>query len=190
MSTTNLDKYSGLMIIPSHTRLWQSIYGTMSFCKMNLNQKPRIEDRGSRIEDRRSRIERKIKVSRLQTMQLYRYLKWCHLHLFARSLDNHHPSDSCISPLDEIASLRPDGIELDSQQTLGSSETGSGHHVEGVTGTVWVHETSFVEVYYDARRGLILSFYLSIFLSFYLSIFLYFYISIFLYFYISIFLYF
>jgi hypothetical protein len=31
-------------------------------------------------------IERKIKVSRLQTMQFWRHLKWCHLPLFARSL--------------------------------------------------------------------------------------------------------
>jgi hypothetical protein len=39
----------------------------MSFQKMN--QKPKVEP--------------KIKVSRLQTMQFWRHLKWCHLPLFA-----------------------------------------------------------------------------------------------------------
>jgi hypothetical protein len=33
--------------------------------------------------------------------------------------------------------------------------------VKGVIEAAWVHEASFVEVHDDARRGLVLSFYLS-----------------------------
>jgi hypothetical protein len=71
-------------------------------------------------------------------------------------------------------------IAFGSPLTLGSSKTSSGHHVKRVTEAAWVHETSFVEVHRDARRGLVLFFYFSIFLFFYLSIFLSFYLSIFL----------
>jgi hypothetical protein len=136
--------------MPSHTRRWQSIYGMMWFCKMD--QKPRIK--------------RKIKASRWQTMKFWRHLKQCHLSLFARSLKGPSPHLQLYFAAwrNRFTSSWSDCVGFPIDSRIFNNKLGSSYHyAKGVPEAAWVHETSFVGVRSDARKGLVLFF---IFLSF------------------------
>jgi hypothetical protein len=146
MSTSNLYRYSSLM--SSHTRSWQNIYETMLFCKMN--QKPRIE--------------RKINVSRLQTMQFWKYLKWCLYLLFARSL--RWPLSFLqlyfVVWWNHFTSSWNDCVEFPTDSGIFKNCFG-----QSCQRNYWSRlspKNIIREIYSDARRGLVRSFYLSMFL--------------------------
>jgi hypothetical protein len=102
MPTPNLYRHSSL--IPSHTRSWQNICGTMPFCKMN-----RIRGQSGRSKFLDSR--------RCNSGGIWNHA----ICLYSPDRhDDRHLSDNCVSPLDGIASLRPEAIALGSPQALES----------------------------------------------------------------------
>jgi hypothetical protein len=129
----------------SHARPWQNIYETRTFCRMSQT----------------SMIDRKVKISRLQTIQFWRHVKWCHLPRFVRSL--RWPSSflqlDFVAWRNRFTSSWSDCVGFLTDSRIFKNRLGSlRHHVKGVTEAAWVHETLFVEVDSDARRGLVLSF--------------------------------